>query len=170
MADAQSGVVKLNPDGTIGVTVAGTRHTLRQITLGELRALRDAYNAAQAEVADYLDFDATPAIRDLEAKVKAAKTKTARQKVRADLSKLNDERDRFVQAQWAGWWRECFATLSNKTLPEPGDDPAEGLEPWMVDSPRAIPTMFSHWRAVPLGGSEGAAATTIVDALTQLAG
>jgi hypothetical protein len=43
MPDAQTGLVKYQPDGKVSLTVQGTRHTLRQITLGELRRFRDLY-------------------------------------------------------------------------------------------------------------------------------
>jgi hypothetical protein len=156
MAEGLTGLVDLKKDGTIGLTIAGQRHKLRQITLGELRRFRDLYNDAQAEVTDYDELDARPALVDLQNKVKAAKTRDTRAKHRKTLNDLNDKRDRFVQAQWAGWWREVIATLSDKKLPDPDtDDPADGLEPWMVDSPRAIPTLFGHWRAVPLAESSG---------------
>ena len=169
MAESSAGLVKLNPDGTIGLTIAGTRHSLRQITLGELRALRDLYNDAHAEVTDYLELDAGPKVKALEAKVKAAKTADARRKIRAELVTLNDERDRFVQGQWARWWREVIGTLSSKELAEPdADDPADGLEPWMVDSPRSIPPMFQHWRAVPLAASSAGNAD-VIEALANLA-
>jgi hypothetical protein len=168
MPDGLTGLVDLRKDGTIGLSVGGQRHKLRQVTLGELRRFRDGYNGAQAEVTDYDELDARPALVDLQAKVKAAKTRETRAKHRAKLDEINNNRDRFVQAQWAGWWREVIGTLSDKTLPDPDpDDPADGLEPWMVDSPRAIPTMFGHWRAVPLAESS-AGAEGLMRTLTEL--
>ena len=168
MAESSTGLVRLNPDGTIGLTIAGTRHSLKQITLGELRTLRDLYNDAQAEVTDHLDFEARPTIQALETKIKGAKTAEGRKKLRAELAEANNAKDQFVQGQWARWWRECIGILSSKELAEAdADDPADGLEPWMVDSPRSIPPMFQHWRAVPLAASQGEGAD-VIEALTRL--
>lgn len=170
MADAQTQLVKMNPDGTIGLTVDGTRHTLRQIRLGELRALRDLYNECRDEVKDYLDFTASPALKDARGKVTEAKTKAARDKARAQVKKIQTEQDVFVQGQWARWWRECIGTLSGKALPDlDAKDPAAGLEAWQVDSPASIGPLFEHWRSVPLEGSSRQDGTTeMLRALTVL--
>lgn len=149
-------MVRKNPDGTIGLTVGGTRHTLRQVTLGDLRALRDLYNECRAEVDDHSRFDTAPAIGDLKAKISDATDRETANRLRDELKAITDSQDRFVQGQWARWWRECLALLSNKTLPDPDpDDPAVGLEVWMVDTPSGIAPLFAHWRSVPLEGQEG---------------
>ena len=151
---AEEGLVRFNPDGTIGLTVSGTRHTLRQITLGEHRKLRELYNEVTAEVTDYLDFDARPALVKAREAITAADTKAARAKARKTLADVQRAQDIVVQGAWARWWREAIGTLSTRKLPEPSpDDPADGLEPWMVDTPTSIRPMFEHWRSVPLEGS-----------------
>lgn len=154
MAEGLSGLVDFRKDGTIGITVGGTRHTLRQITLGEHRKLRELYNEVTAEVTDYLDFDARPALVKARDAITAADTKAARAKARKALADVQRAQDIVVQGAWARWWREAIGTLSTRKLPEPSpDDPADGLEPWMVDTPTSIRPMFEHWRSVPLEGS-----------------
>lgn len=157
----------MNPDGTIGLTVDGTRFTLRQITLGEMRRLRDLYNEIQGEVTDHLEFDARPALQKAREALKDSDTKAARAKARKALNDQQKAQDSFVQAAWARWWREAINTLSPKKLPDPSDDPAEGLEPWMVDSPASIAPMFRQWRAVPLAESS-AGAEDLVRAIASL--
>ncbi len=150
MPDSQTGLLKLSPDGTVGITVEGQRHTLRAINMGELKELRHLYQEVQAEVTDYDEFDARPALTDLQSKIKAAKSREAREPLRAKLQTVNDDRDDFIQGQWGRWWGRCFELLSSRSVPE-------SWEPWMVDSPRGIPTLFEHWRSRPLAESGGTA-------------
>lgn len=162
------GLARLNPDGTIGLTVSGTRHTLRQITLGELRELRDLYNDVTADVVDYDEFESRPKLTAIRTKIDAAKTKPARDKLRSELKDLQHERDRYVQGCYARWWRQVLSILSNKALPEAdADDLAVGLEAWMVDSPSGIGPIFRHWRAVPLEGSAAADLAAALEVLRQ---
>ena len=168
MPESSSGLVRMNPDGTISITVAGTRHTLRQITLGEHRKLRELYNEVTAEVTDYHDFDARPALAKAREAITAADTKAARAKARKALADVQRSQDIVVQGAWARWWREAIGTLSTKKLPEPSpDDLADGLEPWMVDTPASIRPMFEHWRSVPL---EGSSDESLAETLSRLGG
>lgn len=172
MAEGQSGLVRLNPDGSIGITVGGVRHTLTAVTLGQLRELRELFNQASAEVQDYYDLDHAPRIRELRDAVKAGTTHEERSKLRADIATERSAADLFTHAQWSAWWRRCFDLLSAKPLPAPDpDDPAVGLEPWMVDgkAAAAIGRMFSHWQTVPLGDA-GDDPTRVLTQLLDQAG
>lgn len=172
MADGQSGLVRFSPDGTIGVTVGGVRHTLAAVTLGQLRELRELFNEVSAEVQDYYDLDHAPRMKDLRAQVKAGTTHDERKRLRDEIKVERKEADSFTHAQWATWWRECITLLSSKALPDPDhDDPATGLEPWMVDgkAAAAIGRMFAHWQAVPLADA-GDDATKVIAGLLAQAG
>lgn len=172
MADGQSGLVRFSPDGTIGVTVGGVRHTLAAVTLGQLRELRELFNAMSAEVQDYYDLDHAPRMKDLRAQVKAGTTHEERKRLRDEIAAERADADRFTHAHWAAWWRQCIFLLSSKNLPDPDpDDPAADLEPWMVDgkAAAAIGRMFAHWQAVPLADA-GDDATGVIASLLAQAG
>lgn len=170
MAEGSAGLTKFHPDGTVGITVDGRRHTLRVPTLGDLEDLRSLFRDLSEELEDYRDLEFRPGVIDLKAKVKESTEATERKAIRKELRTLEEDQDRRAQDAWATWWRECFDRLSRDPLPEFDERPAEALPLWMIESPDGIGPMFRAWRSTPTEASGRSDLTALLQGLTDPTG
>lgn len=133
--------LKMNPDGTATLRIAGVGYRLRRPVVREYRKALEVFNEAQDETArlrrEARDTELAPPAEDAKpAEVEAAATAEARRVA----SKVTDD---IWKAVW-GAYDEVFGMLADKEPPEDHEEwPAFllGLQP--------LADLLSHWRSVP---------------------
>lgn len=119
--------VDFKDDGRVGFSANGRVVTLRRVTLGEWRTLREAFYALTDDIADATD----QALKDGEGAD------------RSTVNKLARELREFSEAEREKWIGQVFGLLADSEVAP------EDYEPWMV-SADFLALLTNHLQQVPL--------------------
>lgn len=148
--------LKYNDDGTITCSVVGKSYRLRRPSMGEMRALWEAWDHAADDTRDTIDANAERLGELADVANDETADRSERSAARAEHRESNKKMRVDNEAVWASWMREVFSVLATPDLPEvEGDDPAIGLEPWMV-TPTVGPEFRAHWQDRPKASGDEA--------------
>jgi hypothetical protein len=131
--------IEFRSDGSAVLHVGGERHVLRSPKLGEYRTLRTSVRLRNEERQQAIDEFRAKLEASEQAKGKGKKPEEMDE--RAFTERMLDRRD----VDHVHWYREVFAALSDKGLPEADDD----LPAWFPN-PDWGSQLLEHWRTTPL--------------------